>query len=128
MIKVKIIDTPNVKVDIQGELFRENAIIQADWNETDETKDGYIKNKPEIKSEVIKDDDSLITSGGVHQAIEQVKAEAGVNFTTDKTLTLKDGVLSVNTTTEVQEDNTLPITSAAVASTVGNIEILLKTI
>lgn len=52
----------------------------------------------------------------------------GVSFTTDETLTLKDGILSVNTAKEPDPDNTLPITSAAVAQTVGNIEILLKTI
>lgn len=62
--------------------------------------------------------------------IEDVKAlqEKGVNFTTDETLTLKDGVLSVNTTDSVANDNTLPITSAAVAVTVGNIEAILNTI
>ncbi len=44
----------------------------------------------------------------------------------DNTLKLsEDGVLSVNTTTEVEKDNTLPITAAAVHTTVGNIEILL---
>lgn len=40
----------------------------------------------------------------------------------------EDGVLSVDTATEVEEDNTRPVTSAAVQTTVGNIEILLKTI
>lgn len=49
-------------------------------------------------------------------------------FITDETLTLKGGVLSVNTAQEPDPDNTLPITSAAVATTVGNIEIILKTI
>lgn len=39
-----------------------------------------------------------------------------------------DGVLSVDTATAVEEDNTRPVTSAAVSTTVGNIEILLKTI
>lgn len=52
----------------------------------------------------------------------------GVNFKTDETLTLKDGVLSVNTTNDMEQDNTLPITSAGVFATVGNIEALLKTI
>ena len=56
------------------------------------------------------------------------KGNDGTIFTTDETLSLKDGVLSVNTAKEPEPDNTLPITSAAVASTVGNIEILLKTI
>lgn len=49
-------------------------------------------------------------------------------ITTDETLTLRDGMLSVNTADGADPDNTLPITAAAVASTVGNIEILLKTI
>lgn len=53
----------------------------------------------------------------------------GTSFTTDETLTLsKDGVLSVNCATDVEEDNTLPITAAAVYTEVGNINILLQTI
>lgn len=57
-------------------------------------------------------------------------AEGGVNFTTDESLTLdpETGVLSVNTAEQVEADNTLPITSAAVHTVVGNIEALLKTI
>ena len=39
-----------------------------------------------------------------------------------------DGVLSVETTDAAEQDNTLPITSAGVFATVGNIEALLKTI
>ena len=52
----------------------------------------------------------------------------GVQFTTDETLSLKDGVLSVNTAQQPEPDNTLPITSAAVHTTVGNIETILQTI
>lgn len=52
----------------------------------------------------------------------------GTTFVPDETLTLQNGILSVNTAKEPDPNNTLPITSAAVASTVGNIEILLKTI
>jgi phage minor structural protein len=52
----------------------------------------------------------------------------GVSFTTDETLKLENGVLSVNTVDAVETDNTLPITSSAVATTVGNINILLQTI
>lgn len=43
-------------------------------------------------------------------------------------LKLTDNVLSVDTADAVEEDNTKPITSAAVHTTVGNIEILLATI
>lgn len=46
----------------------------------------------------------------------------------DETLSYENGVLSVNTAKEPDPDNTLPITSAAVATTVGNIAVLLKTI
>ena len=44
-------------------------------------------------------------------------------------LTINDkGILSVDTADDVEQDNTRPITSAAVHTTVGNIEILLSTI
>lgn len=52
----------------------------------------------------------------------------GVDFTTDNTLALEDGVLRVNTTDVVAADNTLPITSAGVQTVVGNINALLETI
>ena len=52
----------------------------------------------------------------------------GITFTTDETLSLENGVLKVNTAKEVQKDNTLPVTSAAVDTVVGNINILLETI
>ncbi len=47
---------------------------------------------------------------------------------TDNTLTVKDGVLGVNTADVVEEDNTLPVTSAAVHIVVGNIGAILDTI
>lgn len=50
------------------------------------------------------------------------------NFTTDETLSFVNNVLSVNVATEPDPDNTLPISSAAVAITVGNIDEILKTI
>lgn len=60
---------------------------------------------------------------------EQLEAlKRGVDFKTDDTLILENGILSVNTTNEMEQDNTLPITSAGVFATVGNIEALLKTI
>lgn len=46
----------------------------------------------------------------------------------NETLLLENGVLRVNTADAAEEDNTRPITSAAVAEQVGNIEVLLKTI
>lgn len=58
----------------------------------------------------------------------QVVNTGGVEFKTDETLKLENGILSVNTTDKMEQDNTLPITSAGVYATVGNIEALLKTI
>lgn len=61
--------------------------------------------------------------------LEENPVESGVDFTTDETLTLsEDKILSVNRAFSVEQDNTLPITSAAVHQTVGNINALLATI
>lgn len=64
----------------------------------------------------------------VSKYLDEHPIEAGVDFKTDPTLKLEDGVLSVNTTNDMEQDNTLPITSAGVYAAVGNIEALLKTI
>lgn len=68
----------------------------------------------------------------VEKAVTKYLAEnpidTGVQFETDATLTLENGILSVNTADAVEADNTLPITSAAVNVTVGNINTLLATI
>ena len=56
------------------------------------------------------------------------QATVDMDFETDNTLKFENGILSVNTTDMVEQDNTLPITSAGVYTTVGNIEVLLKTI
>ena len=46
----------------------------------------------------------------------------------DGTLKVTEGILGVNTANVVEQDNTLPVTSAAVHVTVGNINALLETI
>lgn len=71
-------------------------------------------------------DEQIATA--VEKYLDENPIDTGVQFETDATLTLKDGVLSVNTTDQMEQDNTLPITSAGVYATVGNIEVLLKTI
>lgn len=52
----------------------------------------------------------------------------GVAFEVDETLTLANGILSVNTAESVEQDNTLPVTSAAVYNEFSVINALLKTI
>ena len=47
--------------------------------------------------------------------VSKPRSVGGTYFTTDeKTLTLKDGVLSVNTAKEVEKGNDLPVTADAV--------------
>lgn len=67
-------------------------------------------------------------AAAVEKYLEENPIDSGVDFETDDTLKLENGILSVNTTMEMEQDNTLPITSAGVYATVGNIEALLKTI
>lgn len=65
----------------------------------------------------------------INEAATKGGGEGGVvSFKTDETLYFRDGILGVNTAHEPDPDNTLPITSAAVAQTVGNINAILKTI
>lgn len=77
----------------------------------------------------VKEEDNgkvLTVVGGKWAAAEP--PESGVQFETDDTLTLENGMLRVNTADKVEEDNTLPVTSAAVYTEVGNINALLATI
>ena len=76
---------------------------------------GALLNKPKINGVELNGDKNLEELG-----IQQL--EAGKN------VEIVNGVISVLTTTEVEEDNTKPITSSAVYTEVGNINILLQTI
>ena len=69
--------------------------------------------------------DSLVLQ--MQQLKEQLNQQSVV-LRTDESLTFRDGILSVNTTDDMARDNTLPISSAGVYATVGNIAQLLKTI
>lgn len=71
----------------------------------------------------------LMTFCGLYWLIDSwVYEETGVDFKTDETLTLENGVLSVNIAVDAEQDNTLPISSAAVYTEIGNIDAILKTI
>lgn len=64
--------------------------------------------------------------GSVQQVTQYI---GGIKYTPGDNISItEDGVISVLTASDVEEDNTRPVTSAAVATQVGNIEILLKTI
>lgn len=100
--------------------------------------DSYVYTETEVLnySNLVRRIDQIEESGvsdeQIATAVEKYLAEhpidPGVQFETDETLVLENGILSVNTTNDMEQDNTLPITSAGVFATVGNIEVLLKTI
>lgn len=82
-------------------------------------------NKPQINGvELIDNIDGIklgIGKTATHDQSGVIKVGENLKIT-------QDGVLSVDTTNEMQEDHTKPITSAGVYSVVGNIAALLETI
>lgn len=91
-----------------------------------------ILNYETLEKRIRKLEESGVSDEQISTAVEKYLKEhpidTGVQFETDNTLILHDGVLSVNTTDQMEQDNTLPMTSAGVYAAVGNIEALLKTI
>lgn len=71
---------------------------------------------------------SITPQGSLVGSVSEPKMIGGTHFTTDETLTLKDGVLSVNTAKEVKKGNELPVTSDAVHQEFEIIAALFETI
>ena len=79
------------------------------------------------------DDNGLVIGvvGGKYDLVQQTGGGGGSGGSVEidnHTLITRNGVMMVNTADEPEQDNTLPITSAAVHTVVGNIEVLLSTI
>ena len=91
-------------------------IIDVEFLEDEPVMHAELQESEEVL-EVVFDENIVINS-----------SEIGGEITLDRTLKFEKGVLSVNTAKAVEQNNTLPITSAAVHVTVGNIEALLETI
>lgn len=110
---------------IQG-VLASPAMMQAVLNQGQMIVNDYVFTVEEMETMYI----FTARKGSEVQTIRLPKAGSGggVDFVTDETLILENGLLRVNTTDEVEQDNTRPITSAGVYTTVGNIETLLKTI
>lgn len=53
---------------VAGDISTEGS-SQSDWNQTDIYSPDYIKNKPEITSEILLDSNSLVTSGAIYDAM-----------------------------------------------------------
>lgn len=66
-----------------------------------------------------------VMSGGGPLPIASAETLGGVKIGENLKID-ENGVLSVDTASEMAEDNTKPITSGAVYTEVGNIEVLLK--
>jgi hypothetical protein len=111
--------------------FKSVRIIASNQN-TDVVVAGFPDVLEQWKKEVINDLDVVVSdeqvSAAVFEYLDKNPVTGGVDFETDDTLKLENGILSVNTTNQMEQDNTRPITSAGVYATVGNIEALLKTI
>lgn len=90
---------------------------RSDWNQADPKKADFIRNKPDIVLSVnnLKPDET----GNVE--VNQYYEGENISIS-------EDGKISVLTADSAYSDNTRPITSAAVATQIGNIEILLNTI
>ena len=76
-----------------------------------------ITDKNGTKTATIKDGEDVTGGGG-----------GGVEFEVGVGLKLKDGVLSVDSATDFNGDNSRPAEAALVQTLVGNVEIILKTI
>lgn len=86
---------------------------------------GDIKNAQRLSGNIKQ---SVGLSADISVQFYSSNGSAAYNIGHGLRLDAETNTLSVNTANEVQQDNTLPITSAAVYTTVGNIEALLKTI
>lgn len=86
---------------------------------------GAIGGAEDIGIRNIVDLESLTVQGALEELLGKF-GDVAPKFITDETLKLEDGKLSVNTADAIEEDNTRPVTAAAVYQTVGNIEVLLS--
>lgn len=101
--------------------------------ETTETQKHYLCNTSariaagdRVKVSMI--DGTYIVEYSVGKQAVPVEPEGGSIAIDNHTLIEQGGVVKVNTANDAQQDNTLPITSAAVFAEIGNIDALLMTI
>lgn len=91
---------------------------QSDFAQTDSTQPDYIKNKPEIATEVTENSDSLITSGGVYEALQNIGgSEVSWEDIVDRPF--YEGVITMTMPTDIS--NSTVISSQSV-STVGGLQ------
>jgi hypothetical protein len=136
----EVLTTPNwgLQVGVYG-TQGEDVVLPTVWAYLGTVREGAsvsqeaAEHTPDVFQKVLADVGDL---GGLETtdksslvaAINEVRAFAADDFKLDDTLSYKDGALGVNCATAVEEDNTLPVTAAAVYTQVGNINVLLQTI
>lgn len=101
-------------VDTTGEVIKENADVICQLFER------LLKLEGTLKPESLDD--------AFEKFFEDNPELLAEKLPKDSTLKVVDGKLCVNTTTDVTENNTLPVTAGAVYQQVGNINTLLETI
>ena len=92
------------------------------------TPDLYAQLLERIKEAEVGTLDPAVIAKAVEDYLKENPPSGGVQFETDSTLLLENGVLSVNTADEAEEDNNLPITSHAVYNEFSKAVALLRTI
>ena len=113
-VKIDGVISPALKADVNGWIGRgvKNAYVSEDGGLILVMTDGQ-----EINVGVI--------SGGGTLPIASPEVLGGIKVGENLKIS-SSGVLSVDTAESVEEDNTKPVTSAAVFTEVGNIEVLLS--
>lgn len=142
-----VADIPNILLQRAGELTAYVYICMGDACTIDKTVHhilprpkpaDYVYTETEIKTYKALEErlDEIEANGVSDQQVEKAVTkyldenpiETGVQFETDKTLTLENGVLSVNTTDAAVSDDPRPITAQGVYNEFAVLNALLKTI
>lgn len=89
--------------------------------------EGHVRKYTDMVDDLNEDIEGTVASS-VQEYLKENPPSGGVDFETDQTLKLEEGILSVNTVDEVIEDDTRPITSGAVYGEFSKAVALLKTI
>lgn len=113
----KIVKINNGTISIEYKTGSQSATMTGSNTNDGESSGNEGDSEDDITDDITSDDLPIATE----TALGAVKVGNNLTIT-------EDGTLSVNTTDQMEHDNTLPITSAGVYTTVGNIEVLLKTI
>ena len=123
--EMTLVNIPNILLQKSGTI---RVYIVCDGDTVFDTA-LYVVSRPR-PDDYVYTETEVLTYASLEKRVSELEkgGTGGVYFETDESLKLENGVLSVNTTNDMEVDNTLPITSAGVYATVGNIEVLLKTI